>query len=737
MSFKSVVLLLFCCIVGVAVGVPDWYKCDDTNCKAPACRCASIAPPNGLTPEETPQFILVTHDDAVNPFSNKVVRSVIDTHTNPNGCNVPATWYTLQQGSDCATIKKLYEENSEIALHTVNHDRLYPNYNGGKSALLEEMFGVRKWLNKECGIPLEDLVGYRTPYLVNNPQTRQAMFDEKLLYDSSMIQAFSKGAPMSTQPGQRVFPFTMDKGIPMNCNWNYPDGQCNGTSESYPGLWEAPLWELQNAAGEHLFSMDPEGDVFNIYKENFDMNYYNNRAPFGVFLHAPWFTDKNTRALNQFMDYAMSLPNVWAITTRQLIEWMKDPVPASKMGEWLKCKPVSLTTPLGDIRCQSYTVQSGDTAYDIATKFAVLLDDFLLANPSIGSGTTMRVGSQVRIPPWGDDCIGDAVKQVTGPGEVQQIAVTGEDGKKDCLLHNVVPKDTWETLATTYGVSVQDLRNANTDVPGDIISPGVTLRIPPYKDICPVVINEIRPTLVGPSSNPPVYDEDPPSTGLRINMKVYGKTKTELQLNFDDAFKATVSRALGINPTDVEIVNMTSLNLAAGLRRLLQVDRALVEIEMTIANTSPLRAYANFTRDLSLNSKFEQDLQAFDMEQESAPLIRIIQNGVTMDVDSSSVPDLGQSAPVPTRVIPNEAVAADNTKASGDTTTGGSDSGLSTGAIIGIAVGAGVAIILLLIVLIVVIRRKKNSKARDSTDYSVASEDSNSSPKGDPIDEKI
>jgi len=735
MSVRTIVLLLFCSILGLAFGVPDWYDCNETNCKAPACRCASIAPPNGLTPEKTPQFILITHDDAINPFSNKVVRSVIDIHTNPNGCNVPATWYTLQQGSDCATVKKLYDENSEIALHTVNHNRLLPNYAGGEKALLQEMFGVRTWLNEECGIPLEDLVGYRTPYLVNNPQTRKALFEEKLLYDSSMIQAFSQGGPMSNQPGQRVFPFSMDRGIPIDCNWNYPDGQCNGTTESYPGLWEAPLWELQNAAGEHLFSMDPEGDVFNIYKENFDMNYNNNRAPFGVFLHAPWFTDKNTRALNQFMDYAMSLPDVWAITTRQLIEWMKDPVPASQMGEWLKCKPVSLSTPLGDVRCQSYTVQSGDTAYDVATRFAVLLDDFLLANPSIGDGTTMGVGTQVRIPPWGDDCIGNAVKQVTGPGQAQSSSPAGEGDKKECMLHNVIPKDTWESVATTYEVSAQDLKAANPDVPADIISPGVTLRIPPYKETCPVVINEIRPTLVGTSTNPPVYDEDPPSTGLRINMKIYGKTKTELQLNLEDSFKATVSRALDINPTDIDIVNMTSLNLAAGLRRLMQDEKALVEIEMTVANTSPLRAYANFTRDLSLDSQFEQELKAFGMEQDGAPLIRIIQNGVTMDVDASNVPNLGDSAPVPTRVIPSGAGDATNTD--GDATSG-SDSGLSTGAIVGIAIGAAVVVILVILAIFLLVRRKRAAKAKDSpVTYSVDSDDSNSSPKGDPIEEKI
>lgn len=730
MCTRALVLLLFCSLLGISCGVPDWYQCDETTCKAPSCRCASIAPPNGLTPETTPQFILITHDDAINPFSNKVVRSVIDTHTNPNGCNVPATWYTLQQGSDCATIKKLYDENSEIALHTVNHNRLLPNYQGGEEALKEEMFGVRKWLNEECGIPLEDLAGFRAPYLINNPQTRKALAEEKILYDSSMIQAFSQGGLMSTAPGQRVFPFTMDRGIPIDCNWNYPDGQCNGTTESYAGLWEVPLWELQNEAGEHLFSMDPEGDVFNIYKENFDMNYNNNRAPFGIFLHAPWFNDKNTRALNQFMDYAMSLPDVWAITTRQLVEWMKNPVPASQMAEWLKCKPVSLSAPLGDTRCQSYTVQTGDTAYDVATSFAVLLDDFLLANPNIGDGTKMDVGTQVRIPPWGDDCTGDAVKQVTGPGQVQADKPAGTGEKTECMLHNVIPEDTWQSVAKSFNVNEKELKDANPDVPGEIISPGVTLRIPPYKDTCPPVENEVRPTLLGPATD--VYDEDPPSTGLRINMKILGQSRTELQLNLEDSFKAAVARAIDVSPKDVEIVNITSLNQAAGLRKLMQEEPALVEIEMTIANTSPLKAFANYTRDLSLDSKFQQDLKVFDMQMESAPLIRIIQNGLTMEVDASNVSNSSQIS-TPIGKTPNTSGESDS-----DTTA---DSGLSTGAIIGIAVGASVAVILIVIIIILILRRRSAAKGQiASTPYSnsVDSEDSNSSPKqGEWLDEKM
>lgn len=40
--------------------MPSWYACDPAACEAPDCACASTAPPGGLAPEDTPQFIVIT-----------------------------------------------------------------------------------------------------------------------------------------------------------------------------------------------------------------------------------------------------------------------------------------------------------------------------------------------------------------------------------------------------------------------------------------------------------------------------------------------------------------------------------------------------------------------------------------------------------------------------------------------------------------------------------------------------
>lgn len=41
-----------------AIG-PDWYSCNPTACLAPDCMCPDDNPPGGLTPAQTPMFVLV------------------------------------------------------------------------------------------------------------------------------------------------------------------------------------------------------------------------------------------------------------------------------------------------------------------------------------------------------------------------------------------------------------------------------------------------------------------------------------------------------------------------------------------------------------------------------------------------------------------------------------------------------------------------------------------------------
>ena len=68
---------------------------------------------------------------------------------------------------------------------------------------------------------------------------------------------------------------------------------------------------------------------------NFNQRYYGNRAPLGLYLHAGQLWDPERRSvLHYFLKNVLQNPNVWVITARGLIEWMRVPVPIAQMPQF-------------------------------------------------------------------------------------------------------------------------------------------------------------------------------------------------------------------------------------------------------------------------------------------------------------------------------------------------------------------------------------------------------------------
>lgn len=313
------------------------YACDAATClPANDCMCPSTNNPGGLAPTETPQLVLITLDDSVDETA-AAVRAVLGARANPNGCRLPATWFVLQDGTDPDLVSQLYQDGHEIATHTWSHIELRPGIPAKQ--LTSELLDVRSWLSAEAGIPESSLVGFRAPYLIHHPAQRQILYHAGFLYDSSLIEYF----PSSLSPsiGQRVWPYTMDFGIPQDCGYT-PDGECL-QSERYPGFWEVPVWQLQDASGRKVYAMDPTARTADqlaaTLVSSFEAAYQGNRAPFLIAVHPQWFTEKHSAALEQFIDYSLAKGDVHYVTMQQVIQWMRSPVPTSAMGTALVCTP--------------------------------------------------------------------------------------------------------------------------------------------------------------------------------------------------------------------------------------------------------------------------------------------------------------------------------------------------------------------------------------------------------------
>ena len=187
------------------------------------------------------------------------------------------------------------------------------------------------------------------PLIIKSNQIHRVSFviNIQLLEDNGFSYDSTIGFELA-EMDQRPFPFTMNNAI--------PDPSCNTCSpqESYPGLWEIPLWALQYNG--QVYPMDPgmsrtyrkkmsvASSSEDVLRTAFDVAYNGNRAPLPIAVHPFWFNDDRVRETQTFINYALAQDDVYFVTMTQLMEWMQDPVPASSMGSWLKsrCKNAPL-----------------------------------------------------------------------------------------------------------------------------------------------------------------------------------------------------------------------------------------------------------------------------------------------------------------------------------------------------------------------------------------------------------
>ena len=148
----------------------------------------------------------------------------------------------------------------------------------------KQIVGAKEWLSK-CGIPKNDIVGHRSPFLSDDADVRKILFQNGYLYDTSIGEVFD--SPTSPSATKRVFPYTMDKGIAQmySCKWFSNINHCE-KSEKHAGLMEIPLWMYQKSSNtpSNPDLMDP-ANPYKVLKAELDRNYKANRAPIGIWTH--------------------------------------------------------------------------------------------------------------------------------------------------------------------------------------------------------------------------------------------------------------------------------------------------------------------------------------------------------------------------------------------------------------------------------------------------------------------
>ncbi|KAF4517594.1 hypothetical protein B566_EDAN008583 [Ephemera danica] len=306
--------------------------CNPARCQLPDCFCSKDGTqiPGGLDPAQTPQMLIITFDDAVNPDNMGLYTDALfnDTRRNPNNCPARATFFLSHEYTHYQHVQKLWNAGHEIAVHSITHRS--PESWWSRNATIEdwfdEMVGQANVVNRFGGVRLEEVRGLRAPFLRSGGNRQFAMMREfGFLYDASLV------APVSDPP---LWPYTLDFRLPHRCSGNNQ----NCPSRSFPGVWEMVMNQMQfeGFTCGMVDSCPPNlsgTDILAMLKSNFGRHYRTNRAPLGLYFHSTWFKrEEYLSAFQKFLNEAMSLPDVWVVTNFQAIQWMRKPTPVSQLN---------------------------------------------------------------------------------------------------------------------------------------------------------------------------------------------------------------------------------------------------------------------------------------------------------------------------------------------------------------------------------------------------------------------
>ncbi|GAB6029743.1 hypothetical protein CHUAL_005459 [Chamberlinius hualienensis] len=344
---KGVYVISLLLLAGVGVKCNDPAgTCVPSHCSLPNCYCSTTSLPTGISDiSEMPQIVMLGFDDDIEETLYNNFYEPLFKYTNPNGCNIGITFFLSHDYTQYDLIHDLWQRGHEIASHSITHRTPTDywkalDYNGW----LDEMYGLKQIASNLANIPMKDIVGSRAPFLQGGGDTMfQALWDYGFLYETSM--------PTLRYTDPPLYPYSLDYKTIQECEVT-PCPQ-----NSYPGFWEVPLVDFNSTNGYPCSMLDACTDVsgidttYNFLLYNFNFHYLTNKAPAGFFTHASWFLTDPTHypGYLKFISYLQTLPDVYIVTTKNAIEWMKNPTKLndlSNFGPW-KCDalPSSPCTP--------------------------------------------------------------------------------------------------------------------------------------------------------------------------------------------------------------------------------------------------------------------------------------------------------------------------------------------------------------------------------------------------------
>ncbi|XP_056640595.1 chitin deacetylase 8-like [Diorhabda sublineata] len=308
-------------------------KAEDCNldaCSLPNCRCSSAPSPLGNDIDNYPQLISLVFDDAVTDelYTNIWVPLLLDSsRVNPDGAGISATFFVPHEYTNYKRVNDLYNFGMEIAVHSITRN-IYQDYwrTASLDTLIKEFQGQKHIISKFGNVPSEAIVGARTPQLqLAGDSSIQAYITAELTYDSSW----------PTLSYTRLFPYTLDYLSTESCLLG---AEC--PTSSFPGFWILPINDLQSTDGtqcNNLASCGISGsseEIADWLTDQIEKVRTTVRAPMTLSIDSFWFnfTANSFEGFTKFMDRMRDKSDVFFVSQKQVLDFMKNPVPISEFN---------------------------------------------------------------------------------------------------------------------------------------------------------------------------------------------------------------------------------------------------------------------------------------------------------------------------------------------------------------------------------------------------------------------
>ena len=107
------------------------------------------------------------------------------------------------------------------------------------------------------------------------------------------------------------------------------------------GMWEVPMTAIKDVRGgtcamaDGCYYEEDAASIQKIFTQNFLEHYTKSKAPFPLFFHSAWFFNRPHRqdGFFKFLDSILALPDVYFVTSQELINWTRHPVPLDKVQD--------------------------------------------------------------------------------------------------------------------------------------------------------------------------------------------------------------------------------------------------------------------------------------------------------------------------------------------------------------------------------------------------------------------